>query len=137
MAEAFLRHYAGERFEAFSAGIQPDEVINPYARRVLDEIGIAIDGQCPKHIREYMGRVYFGYCIVVCSTTEERCPTTFPCVGERLCWPFEDPATVVGGEAETLRKFREVRDQIEGHLRQWLTGLAEQGVERSSRSTAL
>jgi arsenate reductase len=135
MAEAFLRHYAGDRFEAFSAGLQPDAVINSYARKVMEEIGISLTGQYPKHIREYMGRVYFGHCFVVCSITEERCPTTFPCIGERLYWPFEDPADVVGGEVEKLTSFREVRDQIEDRVRRWLRGPARQATERSSWST--
>lgn len=32
--------------------------------------------------------------------------------GERLPWPFEDPASATGGEEEILGKFCEVGDQI-------------------------
>ena len=38
MAEAFLRKYAGDRFTAFSAGLNPS-VINPYTYRVMEEMG--------------------------------------------------------------------------------------------------
>jgi arsenate reductase len=127
MAEALLRYYGGDRFEAFSAGLQPEAEINPYARRVMEEIGISLHGQYPKHVREYMGRVHFGYCIVVCSMAEENCPTSYPCVGERLYWPFQDPTALIGNEDHTLAKFREVRDQIQNRICRWLTGLVIEG----------
>ena len=38
MAEAFLKKYAGERFEIFSAGYEPKE-INPLTRKVMEEKG--------------------------------------------------------------------------------------------------
>ncbi len=41
MAEAFLRKYAGDKFEAYSAGIRPIGII-PYTRRVMEEIGISL-----------------------------------------------------------------------------------------------
>ena len=44
MAEAFLRRYAGDRFEAFSAGLEP-RGIHPYTRQVMAEIGIDLSGQ--------------------------------------------------------------------------------------------
>jgi arsenate reductase len=122
MAEALLRYYGGHRFEAFSAGLQPEAAINPYARHVMGEIGISLRGQYPKHVREYMGRVHFGYCIVVCSMAEEDCPTSYTCVGERLHWPFQDPAELVGNQEQTLAKFREVRDQMQNRICRWLTG---------------
>jgi arsenate reductase len=131
MAEALLRHYASDRFEAFSAGLQPGGVIEPYTRRVMEEIGIDLEGQHPRHVRQYMGWIYFGYCVVLCSVAEERCPTTFPCVGEILYWPFEDPAAVVDGDVEMLTKFREVRDEIERRLREWLTSPSSQAAARS------
>ena len=67
-----------------------------------------------------MGRLHFGYLITVCSNAEEKSPTTFPGVGARLHWPFDDPATFVGTEAETLQKFREVRGQIGERIQSWL-----------------
>jgi arsenate reductase len=123
MAEALLRYYGGDRFEAFSAGLRPESTINPYARRVMEESGISLRGQHPKHVREHMGRVHFGYCIVVCSVAEEDCPTSYPCVGERLYWPFQDPAALIGNQEQILTRFREVRDQMQDRINRWLTGL--------------
>ncbi len=119
MAEAFLRKHGGHRFEAYSAGLEP-KGINPYTRRVLAEVGIDMAGQSSKDLNTYLGKLHFGYLITVCSNAEERCPV-FPGMGIRLHWPFEDPAAVEGSDEEKLAKFREVRDQIEARILEWLS----------------
>jgi arsenate reductase (thioredoxin) len=44
MAEAFLRKYAGEHFEVYSAGFEP-KPINPFTIEVLQEVGLDISTQ--------------------------------------------------------------------------------------------
>ena len=119
MAEAFLRKYGGDEFEAYSAGLEP-KGITPYAERVMKEIGISLSGQRSKHIKEYMGKAHFGYLITMCDEAEASCPTTFPGIGQRLRWVFEDPSAFRGSEDEKLAKFREVRDRIERRIKEWL-----------------
>jgi arsenate reductase len=68
-----------------------------------------------------MGQVRFGYQITVCGDADEKCPSVFPGMGQRMHWEFEDPAAFVGSEEETLAKFREVRDQIDERIEEWLT----------------
>jgi arsenate reductase len=119
MAEAFLRKYGGERFEVYSAGLEP-KGINPNTERVMEEVGINLSGQYSKHVKEYMGKVHFGYLITMCGKAEESCPTTFPGIGQRLHWSFEDPSAFTGSEGEKLVKFRQVRNQIEQHIKTWL-----------------
>ncbi len=109
MAEAWLRHYAGDRFEAYSAGLEP-KGMNPLTVRVMEEIGIPLTGQYSKDVREYMGKLHLSYLITVCANAEEKCPTTFPGVGQRMHWAFDDPAAVEGTDEVKLAKFREVRD---------------------------
>jgi arsenate reductase len=122
MAEAFLRKYGGDRFEAYSAGLEPSK-INPYIYRVMEEVGLDLSGQRSKSISEYMGKVHFGYLITVCANAEEKCPAVFPGMGQRLHWPFDDPAAFEGTDEEKLIKFREVRDQIEQRIKDWLAEL--------------
>jgi arsenate reductase len=122
MAEAFLRKYGGDRFEAYSAGLEPD-VINLYVYQVMEEVGLDLAGQRSKSISEYMGKVHFGYLITVCANAEEKCPAVFPGMGQRLHWPFEDPAAFEGSDEEKKVKFREVRDQIEQRIKDWLAEL--------------
>lgn len=124
MAEVFLRRYAGDRFEAYSAGLEPKD-IDPSTVRVMEEIGSSLDGHRSKPLTEYMGQVHFDYQITVCSDADEKCPSTFPGMGQRLHWAFEDPVAFAGSEEDTLAKFREVRDQIDERTRGWL---AELGV---------
>ena len=119
MAEALLRHYAGDRFEVYSAGLEP-KGINPFTVRVMEEIGILLTGQYSKDVPEYMGKLHFGYLITVCANAEERCPTTFPGVAQRMHWAFDNPAAVEGTDEDKLTKFRAVRDQIDRRIREWL-----------------
>jgi arsenate reductase len=119
MAEAFLRKHAGEHFEAFSAGLNPG-IIHPHTERVMREIGIDLSGQYSKSVKEYFGKMSFAYLVTVCAKAEENCPSTFPSVSNRLRWSFDDPAAVEGSEDVKLQKFREVRDQIEQRILQWL-----------------
>ncbi len=121
MAEAFLRKYGGDEFEAHSAGFEP-KGIHPYTERVMEEIGVSLGGQHSKPLKEYMGKVHFGYLITLCAEADEACPATFPGAGQRLHWSFEDPSTSVGSDDERLAKFREVRNQIERRVKTWLAG---------------
>ena len=120
MAEAFLRRYGGDRFVAYSAGLEPKE-IHPLTRQVMDEIGFSLDGQYAKDIAEYMGRKHFGYLITVCAHAEKNCPRVFPGVGQRMHWEFEDPAAFEGAQAAKLLKFREVRDLVRQRVQEWVS----------------
>jgi arsenate reductase len=122
MAEAFLKKFAGDRFEVFSAGYELRE-IDPYVQRVMAEVGLDLSGQRSKSVVEFLGKMTVGYLIIVCDKLEENCPVTFPGFRYRLYWPFEDPVALVGSDAEKLAKFREVRDQIAARLKLWLREL--------------
>ncbi|MBN2045173.1 MAG: arsenate reductase ArsC [Anaerolineales bacterium] len=119
MAEAFLRRYAGDQFEAHSAGLEPKE-IHPYTIIVMGELGYSLEGQQSKSVRENLGKVHFTYLFTVCSQAEKNCPRTFLSSGIHTHWDFEDPAAFEGTEEEKLAKFREIRDQIDERIRQWL-----------------
>ena len=119
MAEAFLRKYGSDRFEAYSAGLEP-KGINPLTIQVMNEIGLDISGQWSKGVGEYLGKGNFHYLITLCDDAEKNCPTVWPGVNQRLHWSFEDPSAVTGSDAEKLAKFREVRDLIETRIQDWL-----------------
>ena len=118
MAEAFLRKYAGDLYEVHSAGLEP-KGIHPLTVQVMEEAGISLEGQRSKSLQEYFMKVQIGYLITVCSQAEEKCPI-LPGVSTRIHWPFEDPAAFEGTVEEKLAKFREVRDEIEGEILEWL-----------------
>jgi arsenate reductase len=124
MAEAFLRKYAGDCFEAHSAGLEPRGV-NPLTVQVMQEVGIDISGQSSKGVDTYLGKVLFQYLITVCDDAEKNCPTAWPGVNQRMHWSFEDPAAFEGTIDEKLNKFRQIRDKIEDRIQIWLV---EQGT---------
>ncbi|MGA2963566.1 MAG: arsenate reductase ArsC [Candidatus Korobacteraceae bacterium] len=109
MAEGWLRHFAGDRFEALSAGMKPSQV-NPLAIKAMGEAGIDISAHRSKHASEFLGQ-HTPYVITVCDNAKESCPI-FPGPCQRMHWPFEDPALATGTDEERLRVFRRVRDEI-------------------------
>ena len=121
MAEGFLRHLAGDRFEAYSAGLEATDEVHPCAVEAMREVGIDISDGRPKGLSTYMGKMGFNYLIIVCARAEERCPKTFPGVGTTFSWIFEDPRRDEGLPYDSmLERFRMVRDQIELRMRGWL-----------------
>ncbi len=117
MAEGLLRHLAGERFEAHSAGTEATHV-RPLAIRAMDEIGIDVSGQESKTLDRYVGE-RFDYVITVCDEANDACPF-FPGANNRLHWSFEDPSQAEGSEEERLKVFQRVRDEIRERIEQEL-----------------
>jgi len=81
IAEGLLRHLAGDRYEAMSAGTEAAHV-RPLAVRAMDELGIDISGQESKTLERYLGQPY-DYIITVCDEVNEACPF-FPGAKQRL-----------------------------------------------------
>lgn len=120
MAEAFLRKYGHDTFEAHSAGLEPAE-IHPLTLKAMKEIGIDLleQGHHCKGLDEYLLKVHVGYLITVCANAEAKCPI-FPGVSVREYWGLDDPAAFEGTEEERLGKFREIRDQIEARVQAFI-----------------
>ena len=72
MAEGLLRDMAGDKFEVYSAGVEPTSV-HPLAKKVLQEIGIDISGQQSKSVDEFLDKE-FDYVITVCDNARQTCP---------------------------------------------------------------
>jgi len=114
MAEGLLRHDAGDRFEVFSAGVNPTKV-RPEALAVMQEVGVDLSGQRSKHVNEFAGES-FDYVLTVCDHALEVCPI-FSGKTMRIHHNFVDPAACAGPEPERLALFRKVRDEIREYLR--------------------
>lgn len=123
MAEAWLKKIAGDRLAVYSAGYEP-QGINPFTRKVMEEVGIDLSGQSSKGVEEFLGKMKLDYLITVCDRAEKNCPTAFPGIRQRLFWPFADPAAVQGDDSAKLAQFRDIRDQIEARIRLWLREMA-------------
>lgn len=120
MAEAFLKKYAGDDYDVFSAGLEP-KGINPHTIRAMDEVGIDIRGQKSEATKDYMGKMFYKYVITVCGNADKNCPQAlWAQSGVKLHWPFDDPAAATGSDEEIMMAFRQVRDQIDLKIKAWL-----------------
>ncbi len=118
MAEAFLRAFANDGFEAYSAGSTPHG-IHPLAVEVMAEREIDIRGQQTDGLEDFIGTATFDFLITVCDRDEKGCPM-YPGKGTREYWPLTDPGRTEGSDAERLAAFRDARDHIEARVRRWL-----------------
>jgi arsenate reductase (thioredoxin) len=134
MAEGFLRHLGGDRFEVASAGTEATRV-HPLAIRAMREVGIDLGPHTSKTLDTLLDRPW-DYVITVCDHANERCPL-FPGRTVRLHWSFADPSRASGTEEQRLEAFRRVRDQIRAQLETWVAARApESGTAARAPITA-
>ncbi|GEP98441.1 arsenate reductase ArsC [Chitinophaga cymbidii] len=117
IAEGYLRHFAGNRAEIYSAGVETHGV-NPRAIATMAEDGIDISGHTSNNISEYTG-IDFDFVITVCDHAKERCPV-FPSKAVKLHENFPDPAKAAGTEEEIMQQFAEVRQMIKSYCRDFV-----------------
>jgi len=117
MAEGFLKHLGGDKFEAYSAGVNPTQV-NPLSVKVMNEVGVDISGQRSKSVSEFLNQ-QFDYVITVCDNAKQTCPI-LPGECEKIHWNLEDPADAQGEDEERLIIFRKVRDEIKHKIEGFL-----------------
>jgi arsenate reductase (thioredoxin) len=115
MAEGLLRSLYRDRYEAYSAGTQPLRV-NPYAIKVMAEIGIDISSHHSKSLDVFQG-VTFDSVVTVCNQAKEACPF-FRGGKEYIHKDFEDPSQFEGEEGSKLAIFRHVRDKIKDWIKE-------------------
>ena len=113
MAEAFLKKYGQDGFEAESAGLEPGRM-NPNVVIAMKEVGIDLSKKGTQGVFDlYKIRKAYDAVITVCDgASAEKCPV-FAGGGKRIAWSFEDPSAFKGSAEEVLRHTREIRDEIE------------------------
>ena len=117
IGEGFLRHYAGDKMEVYSAGVETHGV-NPKAVKIMAEAGIDISGHTSNHIDEYRD-IEFDYVITVCDHAHETCPW-FPASAEIVHHSFPDPAKATGSEEEIMAEFARVRGLISDYSQEFV-----------------
>jgi arsenate reductase (thioredoxin) len=113
LGEGYLRHFAGDRANVVSAGVETHGV-NPKAIQVMAEVGIDISAHTSNNISEY-AELEFDYVITVCDNAKERCPF-FPAKTKSLHHNFPDPAKATGTEEEIMAEFRAVREMVKDYM---------------------
>ena len=107
MAEGLARSLAPRDVVIHSAGSQPSRV-NPFAIRVMREIGLDIAAHRSKSVDE-IPAAEIDLVVTLCA--EEVCPVYLG-TARRLHWPLPDPAATTGDEEATLAAFRRTRDDL-------------------------
>jgi len=110
MAEGYLKSF-DKGFEVYSAGTNPANKVNPFAVKVMSEIGIDISNGIAEDVNKYVNRS-FDYVITVCDNAKEVCPVFNGEVKQQLHMPFDDPADATGTEEEVLAVYRKVKNEI-------------------------
>jgi protein-tyrosine-phosphatase len=105
MAKGFFNALA-ENAWADSAGIKPAEEADPNAIKVMKEVNIDIGQNKPKMLTFAMNNEY-DYIVTMGCINE--CPTTLK--EKTIEWNIEDP------KGKTIDKYRDIRDQIENHVK--------------------
>ena len=118
IAEGYLRCFAGDRAEVYSAGVETHGV-NPKAIETMADDSIDISGHTSNHIDEYRD-ISFDYVVTVCDNARERCPF-FPSTARQFHENFPDPAKATGSQEEIAEAFRTVRDQIKAYAQDFVT----------------
>ncbi len=114
IAEGYLRYFAGDIAEIYSAGIETHGV-NPKAVEIMKRDGIDISGHTSNHIDEYAD-INFDFVITVCDNARESCPY-FPSNAIKLHHNFPDPAKARGSEEQIMEQFGKVREMIQEYVR--------------------
>ena len=117
IAEGYLRYFAGEKAEIYSAGVETHGV-NPKAIATMQEDGIDISKHTSNNIDEYHD-IDFDFVLTVCDNAKERCPY-FPTKAKKYHKNFPDPAKAIGTEEEIKEQFRQVRQQIKNYCREFV-----------------
>lgn len=118
IAEGYLRHFAGDKANVYSAGIETHGV-NPKAIQVMAEGHIDISKHTSNNVDEYLN-IPFDFVITVCDNAKENCPY-FPTKAERFHQDFPDPAKATGSAAEVMDEFRRVRGMIKTYSKDFVS----------------
>ena len=93
MAEALLRHKAGDLFEVASAGTHP-KAIDERTIIALNNMGLKSETLISKDVADFEGQ-HFDYIITLCDKAEQECrvhPWFASKAGERYtAWDFPEP----------------------------------------------
>lgn len=112
IAEGYLRYFAKQKAEIFSAGVETHGV-NSKAIATMADDGIDIANQTSNNVNDYKN-IDFDFVITVCDNAKERCPF-FPTNAKKFHYNFPDPAKATGTPQEIAEEFKRVRQQIKDY----------------------
>ena len=107
-------------WDAYSAGTKPEIEVNPFAIKVMTEIGIDISNHIPQSVNEYLDE-NFDIVATLCDNARETCSVFTGVSKYQIHNGFIDPADATGSDGEITEVYRQVRDEIQ----EWVAELKE------------
>ena len=114
MAEALVTTMGRGQFQGYSAGSNPNGIVNPFAIEQVKKTGYSTDNLRSKRWDEFAapGAPHMDFIITVCDNAAgEVCPI-WPGHPASAHWGFEDPAAVEGSDEEKRAAFERIFKQI-------------------------
>ena len=115
MAEGFANDIG---WNTYSAGTKPEIEVNPFAVKVMAEIGIDISDHVPEPVNKYLDK-NFDIVVTLCDNAREACPIFTGRCKQKIHHGFLDPADTTGNDMEITEIYRRIRDEIQ----EWLAEL--------------
>ncbi len=112
MAEALLRHLAGDRFVALSAGSHPAGFIHPLAIETMRRMNVPMEGQYSKSWNVFADEP-LDVVITVCDHAAGQACPTWPGHPLVVHWDLPDPVFVKGTDDQRLAAARRVAEQLQ------------------------
>src|SRR5689334_21855975 len=118
LAEALLRQLGRRKFRAYSAGSFPKGQVNPYALRIVEQMGFDAADFRSKSWDEFAapGAPALDFVFTVCDNAAgEVCPI-WPGQPMTAHWGIPDPAAAAGSETEIALAFAEATRQLRNRI---------------------
>lgn len=108
--------------EVYSACFYPDQIIDPIAVQVMNEIAIDIQLKIPKSIKNFEG-MYFDYLITLCSGSKEKSELIEIPAKHKIHLGIEDPRKAYCTDEQLIYLYRDIRDEIKEELKYFYTSI--------------
>ena len=120
MAAALARHLFGSTLYVGSAGVIAGEQ-DPFVTAVMDELGLDVSRHRPQSVEELEENegLNFDLAISLSPDAHHRAlELTRTNALDVEYWPTADPTNEGGNREQRLAAYREVRDELERHIRE-------------------
>ncbi len=122
MAESLVNRYGGERFRAFSAGVEPAKEVDPLTIEILKTHGLPTDSLRTKHWREFVTSEAprMDFIISVCKVPPSELWLPWPGDPVRAHWRIADPPYAGENITERRKGFDHALRELENRARLFL-----------------
>jgi arsenate reductase (thioredoxin) len=113
MAEAYIRKFGGEDVIVDSTGVKASGKISPWAVKLMEEVGMSLDGHESEVLEKFID-IQYDFLITVCDHANETCPVFPQPVGKKIHRSFPDYGPMGNmTEEDYMQTLRPIRNDIE------------------------